>query len=389
MGSVQHWLKAGLLAGSALTIAACSTYPTEPRYSTRVTAPGQSGYGTPQSQQQAAQQQASRNPYYQPPVQQGGQLPTQQPVQQPYQPPVEQPPVYQGPTAPAGSIEGGGLPPAGGPAYPSTSSPVVVTPQNPNAGVPVVAGAAYVIQQGDTISGVGRRFGTPVQTLIDLNNLGPRGSITAGQRIVLPSTAVDRGVDPYATGPAPSGVAPAAAGATPVAPPSGNAPLPPARQPAATSAPAAPTRVSPAPAAQPSATAQAVGQALALQWPVRGEILRRFGPMGMGERNNGINIGAAAGAEVKASADGTVAYVGDDIVGQGLTVLIVHRDGWRTVYSHLGSATVRDGAQVRAGQGIGTVGLTAGDGRPSIHYEVRQMRGDDPVALDPLTLLPR
>lgn len=377
MGSVQHWLKAGLLAGSALTVAACSTYPNEPRYPIYPTMQGQSAYGTPQGQQQAAQQQAARNPYYQ------QQAPQQVPqsVQQPSQAPVE-PPVYHGPTAPAGSIEGGGLPSASGPAYPSTSSPVVVTPPSASTGTPIVAGAAYVIQPGDTISGVGRRFGTPVQTLIDLNNLGPRGTISAGQRIVMPSTAVDRGVDPYATGPTPSGVGSAPAGAVPLAPPSGNAPLPSVRQP-----------VSPAPvqAETPprSATAQAVGQALALQWPVRGDVLRRFGPMGMGERNNGINIGASAGAEVKASADGTVAYVGDDIVGQGLTVLIVHRDGWRTVYSHLGSATVRDGAQVRAGQGIGTVGLTAGDGRPSIHYEVRQMRGDDPVPLDPLTLLPR
>jgi septal ring factor EnvC (AmiA/AmiB activator) len=50
---------------------------------------------------------------------------------------------------------------------------------------------------------------------------------------------------------------------------------------------------------------------------------------------------------------------------------------------------VRDGAEVRAGQAIGTVGLTAGDGRPSIHFETRQMRGDDPVAVDPLSVLPR
>ena len=43
----------------------------------------------------------------------------------------------------------------------------------------------------------------------------------------------------------------------------------------------------------------------------------------------------------------------------------------------------------RQGQQIGTVGLTAGDGRPSIHYETRRMQGDDPVAVDPLTVLPR
>ena len=120
-----------------------------------------------------------------------------------------------------------------------------------------------------------------------------------------------------------------------------------------------------------------------------GDIVRRFGPVGMGERNNGINIGASAGATVSASAAGRVAYVGSDLVGQGLTVLIVHANGWRTVYGHLGSATVKDGDDVRAGQQIGTVGLTAGDGRPSIHFETRQMRGDDPVAVDPLTVLPR
>jgi len=382
MGSVEQWLKAGLLAGSALSLAACSSYPTEPRYPIYPVNNGQpqvpyaqsaqAQQNAQQAAQQAAAQQGINNPYYQP----NGTTQAQPPV------------VEQGPVAPSGAIDGGGLPPTAGPAYPSTSAPstthAIATPA-PSA-TPVVAGAAYVIQPGDTISGVGRRFQTPVQTLIDLNALGPRGTINAGQRITLPSTAVDRGVDPYATGPAPTGTAVASAQdvAPTATPPRGNAPLPSAT-PARTPAPAQ----AQAPASSSSAAPTAAGQPLSLQWPVRGEVLRRFGPVGMGERNNGINIGASAGAEVKASADGTVAYVGDDIVGQGLTVLIVHRDGWRTVYSHLGSSTVRDGVRVRAGQAIGTVGLTAGDGRPSIHYEVRQMRGDDPVALDPLTLLPR
>src|SRR3989344_7341561 len=140
--------------------------------------------------------------------------------------------------------------------------------------------------------------------------------------------------------------------------------------------------------AAPSARAVAGGP-MALLWPVRGDILRRFGPVGMGERNNGINIGASAGASVVASAGGRGGDVGDDLVGQGLTVLVVHNGGWRTVYGHLGSATVKDGDDVRAGQQIGTVGLTAGDGGPSIPFQTRQMRGDDPVAGDPLTVLPR
>jgi len=278
-------------------------------------------------------------------------------------------------------VEGGALPPPVSAAPAQPASPT--TPVPSSSSTVVTPGAAYEIQPGDTISGVGRRFQTPVQTLIDLNGLGPRGAITTGQRIILPDAAVDTGRDPYATGPSPAGVLVPNTGVVPPPPPppSGNAALPAQTRPVETT-PRPP--VSAAPSTTPVA-----GGPIALQWPVRGDILRRFGPVGMGERNNGINIGASAGASVVAAAGGVVAYVGDDLVGQGLTVLVVHNGGWRTVYGHLGSATVKDGDSVRAGQQIGTVGLTAGDGRPSIHFETRQMRGDDPVAVDPLTVLPR
>ncbi|MFN3668184.1 MAG: murein hydrolase activator EnvC family protein, partial [Brevundimonas sp.] len=142
-------------------------------------------------------------------------------------------------------------------------------------------------------------------------------------------------------------------------------------------------------AATPPPAAGGAASSVSLDWPVRGDILRRFGPVGLGERNNGINIGAPLGAEVRAAAAGRVGYVGDDLAGQGLTVLIVHRDGWRSVYGHLGRAMVRDGEDIQAGQAIGTVGDTAGDGRPSIHFETWRMRGDQPMAVDPVTVLPR
>ena len=337
MSGFTGWARALIVAGAALAAAACSTYPDAPRYSTRPT--------TPEGYPQGA------DPAY----------------------PVEPPPPYEPPPpsrAPIESIQGGSLPPPA--ATPRYDPPPATRPSAPRPAT-VAGGVAYVIQPGDTISGVGRRFQTPVQILIDLNGLGPRGTIANGQRIILPDSAVDTGSDPYATGPAPMGVIVPEDGAPPPPPPpSGNAALP-SRQPAPTLG------------SRPAPPASNAG----LQWPVRGEVVRRFGPVGLGERNNGINIGAAAGAAVNASAAGRVAYVGDDLVGQGLTVLIVHRDGWRTVYGHLGSATVDDGDDVRAGQQIGTVGLTAGDGRPSIHFETRRMQGDEPVAIDPLTVLPR
>lgn len=343
MNGLKRYVATASLAGAAMAISACA-YPAAPRYDIRP----MTGYAA-----------SAPAPAYTPPVESA-------------------PPV----AAPYESIEGGALPPPGSgglpPVTPTPAPSSTYVPSPPVASGTLTAGAAYVIQPGDTISGVGRRFQTPVQNLIDLNDLGPRGTISPGQRVILPDTAVDTGRDPYATGPAPVGVTVPSGGNVPPPPPppSGNAALPPPpRQPAAT----APV------AAAPLTSASSI----ALQWPVRGDILRRFGPVGLGERNNGINIGAAAGAAVNASAAGRVAYVGDDLVGQGLTVLIVHPDGWRTVYGHLGSALVEDGADVRAGQQIGTVGLTAGDGRPSIHFETRRMQGDEPVAIDPLTVLPR
>lgn len=369
MNRIRAGLKAFVVLAAASLTAACA-YPSEPRYSI---------YADPAPA-------GGRSPAY--PVA-AAPAPSGDAVRGPTNPAYEAPPPA---TAPTVEIEGGsldapvGTAPAAYAPTPYASGPTpaagpasegFASPPPPASGATVTAGAAYEIQPGDTISGIGRRFQTPVQTLIDLNGLGPRADVSPGQRIILPASAVDIGGDPYATGPSPSGVYVPDAGVPPPPPPppSGNAALPPpSREPAAT---AGPIEIAP-----PAAT-------VALDWPVRGEILRRFGPVGMGERNNGVNIGAAQGTEVRAAAAGRVGYVGDDLAGQGLTVLVVHRDGWRSVYGHLGSALVRDGDDVQAGQALGTVGTTAGDGQPSIHFETWRMRGDEPTAIDPLTVLPR
>ena len=354
--TIRFAIRALAVLGAVTTLAACASYPEAPRY------PIHAGAAPP----------PSRAPAYP-----AAPIPSGEGVRGPTDLAREAPPPI---TAPVAEIEGGALgspintgprpAPAGTPAAGPASDGFVAPPPPARSGGAVAAGAAYEIQPGDTISGVGRRFQTPVQTLIDLNDLGPRAAISPGQRIILPSTAVDIGGDPYATGPSPSGV---------YVPEEGTPPPPPPPPPSGNAASPPPPPVDAAPPVS----------AAGLDWPVRGDILRRFGPVGLGERNNGINIGAPQGAEVRAAAAGRVGYVGDDLAGQGLTVLIVHRDGWRSVYGHLGSTVVRDGDDIRAGQQIGTVGTTAGDGRPSIHFEIWRMRGDEPVAIDPLTVLPR
>ena len=347
--TIRFAIRVLALAGLTAALAACASYPEAPRYPIYTDGPPP----------------PSRAPAY--PTRPA---PSGEGVRGPTDPAREAPPPI---TAPVAEIEGGALraPVNAGPRSSPAATPAAGPASDGFETPPPAArsGGAYEIQPGDTISGIGRRFQTPVQTLIDLNNLGPRAAISPGQRILLPPGTVDIGGDPYATGPSPGGVS---------VPEEVTPPPPPAN--VSRPSPRAPVEASPPPAA--AAT-------VALDWPVRGDIVRRFGPVGLGERNNGVNIGAPAGSEIRAAAAGRVGYVGDDLAGQGLTVLIVHRDGWRSVYGHLGTATVRDGEDIRAGQPIGTVGNTAGDGRPSIHFETWRMRGDQPVAVDPLTVLPR
>ncbi|GAA0623355.1 hypothetical protein GCM10009422_19260 [Brevundimonas kwangchunensis] len=360
-------LRVLVLLGAASVLAACSTYPTEPRYSVyptapRGAAPAPGAYDTPAPTGEGVI--GRTDPATESPLPRGAPVATIEGGALDAPITVSPRPYTEVPYNP------GGRAPAAGPASEGFTTP----PPPSSSGGAVRPGASYTIQSGDTISGIGRRFQTPIQQLIDLNALGPRADISPGQRLILPEGAIDVGGDPYATGPSPVGVVTPNEGVPPPPPaPPRPATPPPARQPAATAPPAA----------APATTN------VGLDWPLRGDILRRFGPVGMGERNNGINIGATAGAEVRAAAAGRVGYVGDDLAGQGLTVLIVHREGWRTVYGHLGSASVRDGDEIRAGQVIGTAGTTAGDGRPSIHFETWRMRGDEPNAVDPLTVLPR
>ncbi|MFW2830162.1 peptidoglycan DD-metalloendopeptidase family protein [Sphingomonas sp. ID0503] len=119
-------------------------------------------------------------------------------------------------------------------------------------------------------------------------------------------------------------------------------------------------------------------------WPVEGSLLTRFGPMGQGRISQGINIAANAGTPVHATADGTIAYVGDDIAALGKLVLIRHADGWISAYAHNQSITVAREQAVRRGQMIARVGSTGSVGEPQVHFELRKGRG----AVDPLKYLP-
>jgi murein DD-endopeptidase MepM/ murein hydrolase activator NlpD len=119
-------------------------------------------------------------------------------------------------------------------------------------------------------------------------------------------------------------------------------------------------------------------------WPISGRVVSTFGENGSGERNDGINIAAARGTPVRASAAGTVSYCGNELKGYGNLVLIRHDNGYITAYAHVDNFIVNRDDHVASGQVIAYSGATGDVTTPQLHFEIR--RGVRPI--DPKRLLP-
>ncbi|MDR3510856.1 MAG: LysM peptidoglycan-binding domain-containing M23 family metallopeptidase [Caulobacteraceae bacterium] len=125
-------------------------------------------------------------------------------------------------------------------------------------------------------------------------------------------------------------------------------------------------------------------------WPTPGAVLSGFGPKPGGQRNDGVDIAAADGAPVRASAAGDVVYAGNLVPGFGNLVLIKHEDGWVTAYAHLSRTEVKIRDHVVQGAEIGAVGSSGGVDQPQLHFEVRYAPSPRERArpIDPTLVLP-
>lgn len=123
-------------------------------------------------------------------------------------------------------------------------------------------------------------------------------------------------------------------------------------------------------------------------WPAAGWLSSLFGPRrhpvtGQYEFHWGVDVAAAMGAPVVATAQGVVTLAGR-LGSYGLTVVVDHGYGLRTLYAHLSRIRVRPGQWVARGEVLGMVGSTGLSTGPHVHYEVH--REGRPV--DPLPFLP-
>jgi murein DD-endopeptidase MepM/ murein hydrolase activator NlpD len=271
---------------------------------------------------------------------------------------------------------------------------------------------AYVVGSGDTIYAIAQRFKVTAAALAAANNKGVGSAIRPGEKLILPKGYRDTGpirrvetapaspaytppraavpayTPPPATATPPATSAPI--GATPAARPYTPLPTPPA----ATRAPASAASVPPIVESGATPTDQDVIDAGRgkFTWPLQGDLISGFGPKGPGgQRSDGLDIRAVAGAPVRAAAAGEVVYAGDQVPEFGNLVLIKHADGWVTAYAHLQRSDVKMRQTVTQGQQIGAAGSSGGASEPQLHFEVRYAPSprDKARPVDPALVLPK
>lgn len=240
----------------------------------------------------------------------------------------------------------------------------------------------HVVKPGETLSGVASRAKVAQSLIAEANHLHPPYALRAGQVLTIPRTrrhTVGRGDTPftiaYLYGVPWKDIAVAnnlAAGA--------------ALQPGQNLL--IPTIIAPPAPATPAASQPAGQQPAAVRfaWPVSGSVRRSFASRSRtSDYHDGIDIVAAKGTAVRATAAGKIAFAGEEPRQFGRLVVIDHGNGWQSAYAFLDRLTVKEGEDVRQGTRIGFSGQTGRARGPELHFELR--RDNRPV--DPEAQLPR
>ena len=243
----------------------------------------------------------------------------------------------------------------------------------PGQKLKIPGGRYHVVKKGESGIAIARAYQVEWLRIIELNHLKEPFTLREGQRLMLPpakevakmsleqrAAAFKIDLTDLATGSEPAL--------------------------ASTAKPAAPT---PSPARQLAPTTPVAEPNVAFSgkfdWPVEGAVIRAFGPMDNGGRNDGITIAASRGTPIAAAADGVVMWVGEH-PAFGNVVLIRHGNGWITIYGNADKLLVKRGQAVKIGQTIARVGMTGNSAdRPQTFFEVLQ--GRKPV--NPMRLLPK
>ena len=191
----------------------------------------------------------------------------------------------------------------------------------------------YVVQKGDTLSGISEQLNLSYQDIADLNKLDDSFTIQPGQRLLLP---VDRGASAKRQG-------------------------------------------SKGKLKNQKAQTPATHKSRNWIWPTQGKIVSAY----QSNQNKGIDIGGTLNQSILAAAAGKVVYVGNDLIGYGKLIIISHSKGMMSAYAHNSKILVMEGDKVAKGEVIAEMGKTE-SGTVQLHFEIR--KNGNPV--NPVAYLP-
>lgn len=204
---------------------------------------------------------------------------------------------------------------------------------------PVTSGQ-YRVEKGDTLTQIARRHGQSVDSLMRMNNITNPNRIKVGQVLTV------KGGSSVGSGPNA-----AAAGSSVVA----------SRPPVTGKSVAAPRSIN-------------------LVWPAEGSSRRGTTT----STTQGVYITAPEGTPVKAAAAGKVVYAGRGLRGYGNMLIVNHDANFLSVYAHNERLLVSEGASVKQGQQIATMGNTDSTAT-NLYFELRY----DGKPVDALRYLPK
>ncbi|MEW6358811.1 MAG: M23 family metallopeptidase [Planctomycetota bacterium] len=198
-------------------------------------------------------------------------------------------------------------------------------------------GMIHIVQRGETLNSICRRYGRSPSEVIQANDIYDRNLLKVGQRLVIPGGG----------GPSPQAAAPL-------------------------------QRV----VAEPDMSG--VISEPNFIWPLRGRILQPYDEDGHGLEHRHITIGGNAGDRVVAAKTGVVSFASENVQGYGKVIILQHSDGYSTFYGYLSKISVSPNDHVRQGHVIGEVGQTGRADSPQLLFKVFQ--GKQPV--NPISYLP-
>ena len=199
-----------------------------------------------------------------------------------------------------------------------------------------VSGVLHKVARGETLGAIAKKYGTDVDKILAANRVSSPSAIQIGERLVIPD-----GRPPVTAAPKPRDATPAST----------------------------PTRLGdvrdvfrPPEEAPPSRTVDGVE----LVWPTVQKRINQYYKW----RHTGIDINGTLKDATYAVDAGIVTFSGWNSSGYGNMVLIDHGNGMVTRYAHHSKMYVKVGDQVTKGQTIGMVGSTGRSTGPHLHFEI-------------------